>query len=43
MVTLIETPANAYATSTDEGSLAVDLTDSPVRSLNQALHDAVDG
>ena len=43
MVTLIETPANAYATSTDEGSLAVDLADSPVRSLNQALHDAVDG
>jgi glutamate synthase domain-containing protein 3 len=43
MVTLIDTSPNAYAARPDEGALAVDLADSPVRDLNQALHNASDG
>lgn len=43
MVTLIETQTQDYAIITDEFSTLVDLAGSPVRGLNQALHDAVDG
>jgi glutamate synthase domain-containing protein 3 len=46
MVTLIETPANEYTARKEtaaDGTVVVDLADSPVRNLNQALHNAVDG
>ena len=43
MVTLIETQTQDYPTATDEFPALVDLADSPVRDLNQALHEAFDG
>ncbi|MFC9354507.1 protein glxC [Arthrobacter sp. NPDC057013] len=43
MVTLIETQTQDYTTVPDGFSTLVDLADFPVRGLNQALHDAVDG
>jgi glutamate synthase domain-containing protein 3 len=43
MVTLIETQTQEYATVTAEVSTRTDLADSPVRDLNQALHNATDG
>lgn len=43
MVTLIETPTNDFPASTDIAPISVDLADSPVRNLNQALHEAAGG
>ncbi len=43
MVTLTATATDERPTTSLAGTTVIDLADTPVRDLNQALHDAVDG